>query len=467
MMKRPQIYAHIDYNDSYTHPIALKAVSSVLPSNNFTLVDSIHKLPDPQSPFLEITSYETISFQHLLEHSTTSIACSYIIRKAITRKHYLSHTVQSYLTKHPESNLRNHIPLTVIFELDYAEFLDEALVEAYELHEVFAKNAGLSALDRDWWILKPSMSDRGQGIRLFSTESELHEIFQQWENDKPDSDDDDEAESAEDEEQDLENTAATEKEKQSIEDVDNGIITSQLRHFVAQPYIPPLLLSEYRNRKFHIRTYVLCVGALRVYVYKEMLALFAELPYQAPGIQIASSSADDIESHGEQEIDMRPHLTNTCLQKTFDSDSSKAKVIPIRDLKSSILTPSIKDSINTQIFETTSEVIRAATAQPTNFQPLPNAFEIYGVDWLVDPDFQVHLLEFNAYPDFKQSGSDGKRVVEGLWREVLEIVLRGDGRGNGGFFGDVVGGGGDDDGVGKDAGDWGMEMVLDFDMGRR
>ncbi|KAL8937852.1 MAG: hypothetical protein Q9216_004215 [Gyalolechia sp. 2 TL-2023] len=467
-MHKPLIYAQVDYQDSYTHPIILEAISHVLRSNIFTLVDSVNDLPDPHSPFLEITSYEAISFQHLLEHPTSSLACSYVIRKALTRKHYLAHTVQSYLTKHPESELRAHVPLTVTFELDYVEFLDEALVEAYELHEIFEWNAGMIAFDRKWWILKPSMSDRGQGIRLFSTESELYHIFQQWEQDHSDSEDgDDEADSLEDPDGVSETALIAKFEKQFTEKLGNGIMTCQLRHFVAQPYVPPLLLPEYRNRKFHIRTYVLCVGALRVYVYKEMLALFAALSFQAPGLPTAPSRGSGIDSCSD-DIDMRPHLTNTCIQTTSspapESDTSEPKVVPFQDLDASILTLSTKDSIHNQIFKTTSSVLRAAAAQPTNFQPLPNAFEVYGVDWLVDPDFQVHLLEFNAYPDFAQSGPGGKRIIEGLWRGVLEIVLKGDGKGNGngGFFGDMFG-----DGTGRRAGDWGMEMVLDLDMGRR
>ncbi len=39
----------------------------------------------------------------------------------------------------------------------------------------------------------------------------------------------------------------------------------------------PLLVS---GRKFHIRTYVLCLGSLSVYVFNEALALFAGEPYK-------------------------------------------------------------------------------------------------------------------------------------------------------------------------------------------
>ncbi|KAL8841229.1 MAG: hypothetical protein Q9170_001018 [Blastenia crenularia] len=459
-----KIYAHVEYQDPYSQPIILQALSFTLARKDYTLINSLHDLPSSEYPLLQITSYESISFEHLLEYPNTTLACSYIIRKALIRKHYLAHTIKLYLAKYPGSELEDHVPLSVDFEVDYAEFLDEALVEAYELHEAFSMNEGKAACDREWWILKPSMSDRGQGIRLFSTESELHDIFQGWEERESGSEDEDGGASWDRFDQVISPSVQEEK-------ANDGIMTSQLRHFVAQRYIRPLLLSEHRNRKFHIRTYVLCVGALRVYVYEEMLALFAALPYQPPGTQSTASEANGMASSDEG-IDMRAHLTNTCLQTTLSSFSpsysTKPKVVPFRNLNASILTPSTVDSIYNQIFSTTSHIFRAAAALPTNFQVLPNAFEIYGVDWLVDPDLRVHLLELNAYPDFAQSGEEGRRLIEGLWRGTLEIILKGDGKGGDGFFGDH----GDErrgvnDQKGYEAEEWGMKKVLDLDMGRR
>ncbi|KAL8926303.1 MAG: hypothetical protein Q9208_003025 [Pyrenodesmia sp. 3 TL-2023] len=474
-MERPKIYIHVDWQDSYTHPIIIEALSAAIPSSNYTLVYSVDELPSPQTPFLQITSYETLPFEHLLENPTTSLACSYIIRKALIRKHYLARTIHSYLTKHPISKLECLTPLTVDFDVDYAEFLDEALVEAYELHGAFAKNEGKAPYDREWWILKPSMSDRGQGIRLFSTEKELQDIFRQWEQDLSDSEGESEDGRVEIETSPSEGTgqgcgsvSTCNSQPEENKKPTNGIITSQLRHFVAQPYIPPLLLPEYQNRKFHIRTYVLCVGALRVYVYKEMLALFAAVPYQPPGSTSprASDGPSETSETTTEDIDMLPHLTNTCLQIS-SSSSSNPTVLPLHLLCATLLTPSAISSIHTQISTATAHVFRAAVAQPTTFQPLPNAFEIFGVDWLVDPDMKVHLLEFNAYPDFAQSGQEGRRVVERLWKGVLEVVLNGDGQGGEGFFGDMEFGG-KGKGQGKGAAEqWGMEKVLDLDMGRR
>lgn len=456
-MKPPKFYAVIDYEDSYTHAIIRAAFSSMVSPEVYILIPTIDDLPSPSSPSFQIRSYESIPFQHLHDHTRTALANSYVIRKALIRKHYLAHTVRSYLVKYPESELRNHVPVTVDFEVDYAEFLDEALVEAYELGESFMRNEGKDASDRAWWILKPSMTNRGIGIRLFSTEQELHDIFNQWEVDQPKSEDEDDAEEVQ--------SATPDAEPCKTRNFDSGIIISQVRHFIAQPYIHPLLLPEYQNRKFHIRTYVLSVGAVRVYVYTQMLALFAEVPYHAPGTSVGSWVNGDTKAA----MDMRPHLTNTCLQATTTTSSSSTTptVLLLHSLTSSVLPPPLLSSITTQIYTTTSTLFRAAVAQPTNFQPLPNAFEVFGVDWLVDPEGKVHLLEVNAFPDFKQSGEEeGRSVVEGLWRGVLGVVLIGLGQG-GGFFGVL----GHESGGGKEAKDdmerkWGMKEVLDLDMGR-
>ena len=47
-----------------------------------------------------------------------------------------------------------------------------------------------------------------------------------------------------------------------------------IREWVLQRYIPnPLLVNN--GHKFHVRTYILCVGALSVHVFNEMLLLIA------------------------------------------------------------------------------------------------------------------------------------------------------------------------------------------------
>ena len=179
--KRPHFYALIDYEDVYVQPLILEALKTRLPNTSYTIITSLSELPNPETPVLQIGAYESLPFEHIMSHPTSSLTNAYIIRKALIRKHYLTTTAYNWVTKHPSSILATNIKPSCDFELDYAEFLDDALVEAWELQASFQENAGKEPHDREWWILKPGMSDRGQGIRLFSTEEELQSIFEGWE----------------------------------------------------------------------------------------------------------------------------------------------------------------------------------------------------------------------------------------------------------------------------------------------
>jgi hypothetical protein len=394
------LYALINYEDAYVQPLILAALKARLPEGSFTLLSSIAELPDPTSPFLQVGAYESLPFEHIIKHSTTSLTNAYIIRKALIRKHYLTTTAHNWTTKNPSSIIKTNIKLACNFELDYAEFLDDALVEAWELQESFRKNEGKGADEREWWILKPGMSDRGQGIRLFSTEEELQGIFEQWEAERPDSDDEDEDDSA----------PTTREETQDEKEDGDYIVTSHLRHFIAQPYIHPPLLLKGNPRKFHIRTYVLAIGSLKVYVYRDMLALFAATPYVPPWSSSTSGTA----------LDLSPHLTNTCLQ-TGDHDGSVHAFFSLPDAQ---ISPALKESIFQQICKTTGEIFEAAAkGMMVHFQTLPNAFEVFGLDFLVDELDVAWLLEVNAFPDFKQTGSDLSELVASLWEGVVEKAV--------------------------------------------
>lgn len=353
---------------------------------------------------------------------------------------------------------------SVEFEVDYAEFLDEALVEAWELRESWERGG-------EWWILKAGMGERGQGIRLFESEEQLTRIFEGWD---PESEDEEEVDDEERGEEGGVGVGREDTDARSDADANdsNGIITSQLRHFVAQPYIhPPLLLpppsfsseKDTPLHKFHIRTYALAVGALRLYVYKPMLALFAPMPYAAPTSSSQSASSPDL----------GPHLTNTCLQ---DAAQRSASVMRFWDLPDKLPTqpytpippPTTTSSNETQdgdkqdwkslVFSqicssSTALFEAAARGMSTHFQPLPNAFEVFGLDYLVgveeDGELRAWLLEVNAFPDFAQTGEDLKGLVGGLWEGAVRVGVRPF------FFG------------GEEVEEGDMVKVLDVDLGKR
>ncbi len=408
----PKLYALIDYSESYVQPLILQALSSQLSQLPYELITTITQLPSLSSPVLQIAGYEALDFDHVLQNHSTSLVCAYVIRKALVRKHYLSSTVATWLVKHPDSVLRKHFKPAVHFELDFAEFLDEALVDAWDLNESLVRNEEIEGKpeSKEWWILKPGMSDGGNGIRLFSSMDELREIFEEWEFEEPDDEEDDDGQEVTSDE----GKSDLPKMRGGAEDVQDGGMTSQLRHFIAQPYIhPPLLLESKVNRKFHVRVYVLAVGALKVYVYKEMLALFAAREYYTPG-----------QTDVTGEIDLARHLTNTCFQDESTRSSSVCRFWELENDKAS--GTDWHSRVWKQICDVTGEVFEAASReQMVHFQTLPNAFEIFGVDFLIDADFNAWLLELNAYPDFKQTGDDLQNVVVGgLFEEVVSVAVR-------------------------------------------
>ncbi|KAI5959322.1 PBY1 [Candida theae] len=327
------------------------------------------------SPVFHYGEYEDIDLD--LVHDKNYFIPSYIYRKALIRKHYLANTVHQYVAKYPNSILKRAVPENYQLELDYAEFLDDSLDDAYELRD--AINEGDKV-----WIVKPSMSDKGQGISIFKTVDQLQAIFDAFDND----DDEDD-----------------EEENQGDKKQGNGLILSHLRHFIIQEYIAnPLLLPAYDDKKFHLRTYVVCQGNLKVFVYKNILTLFAGSSYKAP-------------TELEREIDLSGHLTNTCLQEEEDP-----LVVPFWKLKG--ISQCDKDKVFDQVSEITSELFTAATTvDKLNFQPLENAMEIFGVDFLVDDNYNVYLLEVNSYPDFKQTGDDLKDLIYKLFKLVASEVV--------------------------------------------
>jgi len=88
---------------------------------------------------------------------------------------------------------------------------------------------------------------------------------------------------------------------------------------------------------------------------------------------------------------------------------SECDIVFILTMKSEIMLP--------------GELFRAFHAEPTVFAPLSNCFELYGIDFLVDQQLQVYLLEVNPGPDFKQTGGRLKKVIENLIEATVATVF--------------------------------------------
>jgi tubulin--tyrosine ligase len=63
------------------------------------------------------------------------------------------------------------------------------------------------------------------------------------------------------------------------------------------------------------------------------------------------------------------------------------------------------------------------------FQPLPNAFELFGVDFLVahvpgSASYQVKLLEMNAEPAIEKTGARLTWILEDLFASIATVCVR-------------------------------------------
>ena len=69
------------------------------------------------------------------------------------------------------------------------------------------------------------------------------------------------------------------------------------------------------------------------------------------------------------------------------------------------------------------DVFTAYENEYTIFCPMAGCFELFGLDFIVDSELNVCLLEINPGPDFKQTGLRLKRVISLLFKETLHLVI--------------------------------------------
>ncbi|BGP44731.1 putative tubulin--tyrosine ligase pby1 [Rhodotorula kratochvilovae] len=374
---------------------------------------------DGTRPDLQWSDYDELDWDTAMDDAT--LLNSFAIRKALIRKSNLAHTVALFLSKNPDSPLRQAAPQTFHFSCSFADELDELLMDdLYEVAQSF--DAAEQGAEPKWWILKAALADKGNGIRLFNSRDMLEEIFQEFEPESSDEEEEDEDDEAEDRPQ---------ASRAALFGADTRVDSTQLREWVIQEYISsPLLLdpspsSNSHGTKFHLRVYVVAVGGLTVYVHHPYLALFASSPYSSP--------ADTATDSGE--FDLSAHLTNTCLQTSVLGEEAPAiSVATLQGMadKAILSGPHVGEKLGAEriakieegVRETVAEVFKAAVGAGSSFQALPNAFEIFGVDFLVDSSFQVSLLEINACPDFGQTGAELQEVIDHLFACTIDVAIK-------------------------------------------
>ena len=71
----------------------------------------------------------------------------------------------------------------------------------------------------------------------------------------------------------------------------------------------------------------------------------------------------------------------------------------------------------------TAQLFAGYRGEVSVFQPLPNCFEHFGLDFMVDERLHVWLLEVNPGPDFKQTGAELQGVVARMLDASVTVAL--------------------------------------------
>jgi len=136
-----------------------------------------------------------------------------------------------------------------------------------------------------------------------------------------------------------------------------------------------------------------------------------------------------IESYKAEDVhDKFSHITNTFQQQDHPSFVEEECVLLLEDMETILKQQGVADpgTVTSKMMDDIggimSEVFDAYRGEFSVFQPLPNCFEVFGVDFLVDEDYHVWLLEVNPGPDFKQTGKRLHYVIQDLVSGMVDIA---------------------------------------------
>lgn len=347
--------------------------------------------PPPGFAVSQYCEYEDVEWDDVLGAAPKTLKCNcYCIRKGLTRKAALCQVVNRFLDNHSDSVLRRYFPPSAVISTrevfstetrqvswlnkyrDTKSLLNECL---YEADELFSTDATTTT-----YLLKPSISSKGDAIQVFNGgKEEMRAILRDH---------------------------------------------SDIHEWVLQRYVPNLLLLN-GNRKFHLRVFIVCVGALQVHLLTDYIAFFSSVPFRGE----EGAPADD---------DHFMHITNAYHQKlhadfveedSFRSSRELAEEIYVKEFPSRSVDDLVSPSgaVLSQIAACLRETFEALRSQPAVFQPLDNCYELFGLDFLLQEDLTPVLLEFNSGPDLDQAGDRLRPIIKALIGGVFDLGL--DGRG--------------------------------------
>ncbi|EAS03760.2 tubulin-tyrosine ligase family protein (macronuclear) [Tetrahymena thermophila SB210] len=312
----------------------------------------------------------------------------------------------TYYAKTVDEQAQFIIPSSFLLNLD-SESLTDELDEFFDLFLTVQNSTALENI----WLLKPTDTNRGRGIKLFNKLEQFMTYMQGYgknglirekliklgvinEND----------------------IIQNYKQSQVYEQYNTKNLQNKSKkiaggkQLIIQKYLEnPLLIT---NRKFDMRIWVLIDQDLQYYVFKE-------------GYIRLSSEIYNLDSQNLNNIFI--HLTNNAVQKTSQNYGKyeNGNIISYKQMKDilSEQKPNISfDQILNQIKQCIMYSMTAAEKKLTK-RVNNNTFEIFGYDFMVDQQGEVSLIEINSNPCLEESNQLLSTLIPRMLNDAFRLTI--------------------------------------------
>lgn len=172
----------------------------------------------------------------------------------------------------------------------------------------------------------------------------------------------------------------------------------------------PLLIHK---TKFDIRQYFLIVArsqCFQLWMYRTCYLKFSSHEFRL-------DSADE-----------SVHLTNHCVQKKYANQKNRSALLPdnnmwtLQQFKDHLVSIGEPDAWSSKIYPSIKRNATATMlASHNELNANPNAFELYGGDFIINEKFESILLEVNASPDMSATTAVTRKICP----ECLDDVIKG------------------------------------------
>ena len=213
---------------------------------------------------------------------------------------------------------------------------------------------------------------------------------------------------------------------------------------VVQEYVEPLTIPDSTGgsatrHKFHLRALLLVVGDMDVYMYDEVRTLISPEPYDGSlttvradengrrrvsglGSQDARRTECVEEQPTEEELSVRKalhsHVTNQSFNMSHELYSADKHNVALHSCEALACGNGENavfegDGCWDQMRKICGRLFKNLAKDKRKFLTIPNTYELFGLDFLVDVDKKVWLLEANPEPSMKMFGKSRANIEGG------------------------------------------------------